>query len=127
MTNLLQIYGSSLPSLLVFMVALAIVGIMAVVFVTGLLSFAYTQVGNLYMLYTEPVNEAEIEYHPYTVSILQNECPELLELQRLSELPRTKMVRREMVAIVQSMVDTLEMSESEPIKDEIIVALKGVV
>ena len=126
MRELLQIYGAHPASLLVFLVGTAIAGFLLLIFVTFILSFIGNQVFAIFSLYRNRVEEAELDYHPYTLSILNNECPEISELSRLQSLPRTRAVRGEIERIVQSMISTLEESEPLPIKGEIIAALKQI-
>jgi len=84
-------------------------------------NFIGSQVSNLFRLYTQWETETLDALHPYTRSILENRCPELALIRTLRKQGQGEQVRN----IVQSVIDTLETNETEPVKFAIIRELKG--
>lgn len=85
-----------------------------------------TQFANLFSLYTEWETESLDKFHPYTRSILSNRCPEFALIATFKRQPQTRQVKEQMRTVVQSVIDTLEENEREPIKYAIIAQLQRI-
>jgi hypothetical protein len=128
MKDFLQIaltYSHNPASFLIFLIALAISLIMVAALVMSVAAFTCMQVLNIFRLYGGMKTEDLSNFHPYTRSILENRCPEMKRIQQLKALPRTNYTRMEMRNVVQSMIDTLEAHESQPVKYSLISKLKA--
>lgn len=92
---------------------------------TGM-SLILTQFSNLFQLYTEWETETAESLHPYTRSILENRCPEFALIRTLRRQPQTREIKEQVRRTVQSVIDTLETNETEPVGAAIIRELKNV-
>lgn len=76
-------------------------------------------------LYTKFIDETSM-YHVYTRSILNNSCPELSELRTLQAMPRTPENVEKMTDILDGIITTLEMKESNNVKNTLVSQFKSI-
>ena len=119
---------TSVPAFLIVCSVFTALAVIVFVFFGSILAFAWHQAKNIQTLYTRPVQIDVENLQPYTKSILNNSCRELLDLQRMQERlkrnPTEKLKTSAMIKI-EIMTTRLELYESNrEICDQLVKALQ---
>lgn len=124
MQELMEIYGATEAGRLVFLVAVLIAAIMLATLVFSFAVLIVIQVVSIFLLLTGLSSESIEDFHQYTQSILRGDCPDLLRLQELAELPASVGAERERRELLQKICLTLEECEPKKMGREIIRELR---
>ena len=106
---------TSVPAFLVVCSVFTALAVIVFVFFGSILAFAWHQAKNIHTLYTRPVQIDVENLQPYTKSILNNSCRELLDLQHMQErLKRnpTEKLKTSALIKIEIMTTRLELYES---------------
>ena len=105
----------------VIVIGFSVIALIAYTTIGMPLAFLYHQGKNLVALYSH-TKEYKPEYHSYTNSILNNTCPELVELARLKKIGKTS----EMKEILRDMISTVNSKETnKEIRMEVVKSLQS--